>query len=619
MSDAPAAQVTENGAPPATQEAPGFKVFAGNLAYTTTDEGLKAFFAPVESDIITAQVILRGTRSAGYGFVALSSAEAAQKAVDALDKQPLDGRPVIVELAKQADQKDKEKKEKKTKRRPGRRGSKAVPGEVSEAEASGDASKAEDAAGTGDAEKPKKKKKKSARKSKAKAEGDATEGDVTEAAAPATDAAPKKPRQRKPQTPRTPRPAGEAPKGDESKTVLFVANLGFNIDDAGLAALFTEAGIAVTSARIVRRRWGHPRRSKGYGFVDVGGEEEQKKAIEALQGKEVGGRPIAVKIAINTPHDEEAAEAAEAAPPTDRELEAREEGLSKSLLERAKEEEDGSGSKGLSIMMKMGFLPGRSLGRPLDDGSNNNNNASKSEISTPKDLVAPSNIENRPRIGNPHRTEPLPISEWTGKEGIGTSRKRGLSPTAAERIAKMAKMAEDSTKEDFRDRARREYEERRAEGRLGPAQGTCATLDEKSGILFNVLWLNLGNPNTFPHGLTETLALHTTLDIHSNHQEQHLDDSNLKTRLQKQMKSDALRPISDELDSEPIVDDIPEFSQDTLQEAEQFLRLQSQDRLKLVVSYLRDRYSYCFWCGTQYDDQEDMESNCPGPDEESHD
>lgn len=55
----------------------------------------------------------------------------------------------------------------------------------------------------------------------------------------------------------------------------------------------------------------------------------------------------------------------------------------------------------------------------------------------------------------------------TGKEGIGTSRKRGLSPTAAERIAKMAKMAEDSTKEDFRDRARREYEERRAEGRLG--------------------------------------------------------------------------------------------------------------------------------------------------------
>ena len=76
MSDAPAAPVTENGVPPAAQESvveetPGFKVtstsisdvaraahpqrppqvFAGNLAYTTTDEGLKAFFAPVQDEM----------------------------------------------------------------------------------------------------------------------------------------------------------------------------------------------------------------------------------------------------------------------------------------------------------------------------------------------------------------------------------------------------------------------------------------------------------------------------------------------------------------------------------------------------------------------------------------
>jgi RNA recognition motif-containing protein len=87
--------------------------------------------------------------------------------------------------------------------------------------------------------------------------------------------------------------------------MLFVANLGFNIDDAGLSALFTDAGIAVTSARIVRRRWGQPRKSKGYGFVDVGDEAEQKKAIAALEGKEVGGRTIAVKIAVNTPHEDD--------------------------------------------------------------------------------------------------------------------------------------------------------------------------------------------------------------------------------------------------------------------------------------------------------------------------
>lgn len=99
--------------------------------------------------------------------------------------------------------------------------------------------------------------------------------------------------------------------------MLFVANLGFNVDDAGLAALFTEAGIEVVSARIVRRRWGHPRKSKGYGFVDVGSEENQQKAIKALEGKEVAGRPIAVKIAVNTPEAAEDAQTDAAAPAAD--------------------------------------------------------------------------------------------------------------------------------------------------------------------------------------------------------------------------------------------------------------------------------------------------------------
>ena len=67
-----------------------------------------------------------------------------------------------------------------------------------------------------------------------------------------------------------------------------------------------------------------------------------------------------------------------------------------------------------------------------------------------------------------------------GKKGIGLS-KRAPSPDASERLAKMAKMAESREHQDFRTRARQEYEERRAEGRLGPAQRTCTTLDEKAG------------------------------------------------------------------------------------------------------------------------------------------
>jgi hypothetical protein len=92
----------------------------------------------------------------------MATPEAAEKAVQLLDKQDLDGRQVIVEVAKPSDQKDKEKKERRAKRRPGRRGSKAVPGEITEAEANGEPAKedATAASGTDEASKPKKKKKK---------------------------------------------------------------------------------------------------------------------------------------------------------------------------------------------------------------------------------------------------------------------------------------------------------------------------------------------------------------------------------------------------------------------------------------------------------------------------
>jgi RNA recognition motif-containing protein len=78
--------------------------------------------------------------------------------------------------------------------------------------------------------------------------------------------------------------------------MLFVANLGFHVDDDALRDLFIEADINVVSARVVRWRWGHPRKSKGYGFVDVGSEEEQAKGIAALHDKEIIVVPLLSKL-----------------------------------------------------------------------------------------------------------------------------------------------------------------------------------------------------------------------------------------------------------------------------------------------------------------------------------
>jgi len=208
-----------------------------------------------------------------------------------------------------------------------------------------------------------------------------------------------------------------------------------------------------------------------------------------------------------------------------------------------------------------------------------------------------------------------------GKKGIGLGKRaRAPSPTSAERVAKMAKMAETTSHQTYRDRARQEYEERRAEGRLIPAQRTCANLDEKSSKTFNVLWLNPQTPDSFPEGLMDAINI-TDQSFGTLSDQRHADES-AQSRLRRQMQADALRPVTSGLDEDSLegshhVTEI--FTSETIEEAIQFLRLNSQDRLRLVLSYLRDKYAYCFWCGTQYDDLDEMDEQCPGPEEDEHD
>jgi RNA recognition motif-containing protein len=44
---------------------------------------------------------------------------------------------------------------------------------------------------------------------------------------------------------------------------------------------------------------GEPRKGRGFGFVTLASEEQQKKAVAEMNGKEVDGREIAVKVAID--------------------------------------------------------------------------------------------------------------------------------------------------------------------------------------------------------------------------------------------------------------------------------------------------------------------------------
>ena len=50
---------------------------------------------------------------------------------------------------------------------------------------------------------------------------------------------------------------------------------------------------------------GEPRKGRGFGFVTLGSEELQQKACTEMNGKEIEGREIAVKVAIDSPGKED--------------------------------------------------------------------------------------------------------------------------------------------------------------------------------------------------------------------------------------------------------------------------------------------------------------------------
>ena len=75
---------------------------------------------------------------------------------------------------------------------------------------------------------------------------------------------------------------------------LYVGGLSYNTTEATLKDTFAAAGAVETAVIIMDKMTG---RSKGFGFVEMATEEEAKKAIETLNGKELDGRTLTVNEA----------------------------------------------------------------------------------------------------------------------------------------------------------------------------------------------------------------------------------------------------------------------------------------------------------------------------------
>ena len=79
----------------------GNKLFVGSLAWATTTDGLRTAFeqAGTVVDAIVISDRMSG-RSKGFGFVEMSSQEEAQAAIEMWNEKELDGRKIIVNVAR---------------------------------------------------------------------------------------------------------------------------------------------------------------------------------------------------------------------------------------------------------------------------------------------------------------------------------------------------------------------------------------------------------------------------------------------------------------------------------------------------------------------------------------
>jgi RNA recognition motif-containing protein len=274
--------------------AEGRRLYIGNLAYATTEAELKQFFSGYDVESTSIPVNPRTGRPVGYAFVDLKSAEEAEKAIANLSGQDILERKVSVQLA----------------RKPEQGGANDAAGEGAEGERKRSSGRGRGGRGRG-------------RGGRARGSARGTDGaetnNIAENPLPLTDVTADSNQtapagEEKTRAPRQPKQRGPPEDGIPSTTKVMVANLPYDLTEDKLKELF--AAYEPSSSKIALRpiprfmvkklqARNEPRKGRGFGFVTLGSEELQKKAVEEMNGKQIEGREIAVKVAIDSPGKED--------------------------------------------------------------------------------------------------------------------------------------------------------------------------------------------------------------------------------------------------------------------------------------------------------------------------
>jgi len=240
-----------------------FKVFVGNISFQTTNENLKEFFKSA-GEVKDANIIKRGNKSLGYGFVSYATEAEANKAVEEFNKKELDGRQINVEIAKTKNTEER-------KRFNGRRGYRGrgyrgrgyrrrggYRGGYRGRRDDGDNDGRPRYRGRG-------------YRGRGRGRRYYRRGRYNRY----------RPRRSQP------------PTGEVSESTIYVANLPFKLTDEELKNAF--ANYNIESAKVIRYRNG---KSKGFGFIKAKTQEDQQKILNEVTELEIEGRKLIIRIAL---------------------------------------------------------------------------------------------------------------------------------------------------------------------------------------------------------------------------------------------------------------------------------------------------------------------------------
>nr|WHI95064.1 G patch domain-containing protein 11 [Pinctada fucata] len=193
------------------------------------------------------------------------------------------------------------------------------------------------------------------------------------------------------------------------------------------------------------------------------------------------------------------------------------------------------------------------------------------------------------------RSEPVPIEIHAGRGGLGRDsglKRRAESVNAARQDALKKRLKLDSQRKDkFLQRMSEKYTGQQTDRDLVKSQKVCLQLDQQQ---------------EFEHPVRKFYWPKNSLPKETQSQE--IDD------FDDDFDDDGPPSISRQRKDEEEEDDVEE--EEELDEDDDICGV---DKLQMLTQYLREQYFYCVWCGTRYDDADDLESNCPGDTSEDHD